>query len=194
MKKTIFLFICLFYLASLLNAQITGATRYPLTKKTDPSKTQTLQLNQTNTYIPKPPTQPTQVIDMNAALPDIKLVSFKINYLGSQDANGEIIYNYEINYVLKNEGNISVAADSIGVQGYLSYQTPVPTTISACGALINRVPGLILTPGYTHRGYYRCSSKIDRNNNPVYMLYVDNNNTVKELNEQNNMAQLPITF
>ncbi len=182
--------LCLSYI---LQAQISG-TRYKVIKKSDTTKVQTLKTAPPNTYTPQPPTPPVQITDMNALLPDIKIVSFKINYLNSQEVNGELKHTYEIAYLLKNEGNISVSADSIGVQGFISYQMPFPTTSTACGALINSFPGLILNPGATHRGSYKCTSKIDKSNNPVYILYVDYNNIVRELNEQNNKEQMPITF
>ncbi|MBC7848283.1 MAG: hypothetical protein H7Y31_01040 [Chitinophagaceae bacterium] len=190
MKHFLCTIVAFIFLAPVLLAQ-----RTPVTKKTiDTTKAQTIKLSPPNTAVRRTATPATSAIDANALLPDIKLVSFTIKYVSSQEMNGELRHSYEIAYLLKNEGNVAVSADSIGMQGFISYQTPVAATSPACGALINQTSGLILAPGATHKGLYRCTSPVDKLNNPVYILYVDYPNLVRELNEQNNKLQLPITF
>ena len=125
-------------------------------------------------------------------LPDLKIVSFTVSYVNSLVVDGKTKHTIEINYSLKNEGTVAVSKNSFGVQGWISYDAAFPKSIPACGQTVSSFANDMLKPGDSHAGSFRCTAEFNKNNRIVYTLYVDEDNTVKELSEGNNSAQLTI--
>ena len=183
MKKIIILLNCMLCLSSILQAQISGTRSYTVTKKIDTAKIQTLRVNPENTYV-KPLTP----------LPDLKLSTLGFSLVSTQIVDGVAKHTFQINYTVKNEGNLSVAANTVFLQGYISFTGANPRTIAGCGTVVRSLAGEMINAGDSYSGFYRCTAPFDRNNPPLYKLYLDSDNIVKESNEENNFAQMTILF
>ena len=175
MKKISLFFLVAAFASTSVSAQITRATT---TTKTDTSKMQTLKTTAPNTYV-KPQA-------------DLRITALTFTHVKTELVNGVATHTFAINYSVKNEGNLAVAVSSIGLQGFI-HRTNQPTT-GACGRVLGDRTGDMINPGATISGWFRCTSAFDRNNPPLYRLWVDSENSLKESNEDNNMAQSTLIF
>ena len=165
-------------------AQITNPKLSPITTKTtDTIKRETIKTEPENTYV-KPP----------AALPDLKLSTLSFSFVGSQVVEGVTKHTFQINYTVKNEGTLTVAANTVYLQGYIRFTGTNPRTVPACGSVITSLSSQMIPAGASYSGWFRCTAAFDKNNPPLYLLDLDPGNSVKELNEQNNSAQMTILF
>jgi hypothetical protein len=160
-------------LPAMLSAQVSNPGLKSTAPKTALSpKPQTLNTSPPNTMVQK--------------LPDLKIVSFTVSFLDKALGDG-----IEINYTVKNEGTVAVAKGLVSITGMIGYGAADTRPFAGCGSGL----GLnyeFLNPGETGSGSYRCYTHIERTGNPVYTLTLDRNNSIKELNENNNMAQASI--
>lgn len=129
-----------------------------------------------------------------AQLPDLTVVSLNAQYINTQVVNGVTKHLVTITYTIKNEGTGSVAANKVNWQGWISYDTNNPKMIAGGGADITTSPTAVINPGTTWQGSFRVTIEFDKTRHPVYTLYLDNFNNVKESNEVNNIIQKAITF
>ncbi len=170
-----------FIFFSLSFSIIASAQKTPVTtKKADPSTIQTLKVKPENSYV-KPS-------------PDLRLTAVSFSLVNTQIVNGVTTHTFQINYTVKNEGNMAVAANTVFLQGWITYTTPSPRTTAGCGAVITTLAGQMINPGATIANSFRCTASFDKNNPPIYKLVIDSDNLVKESNEDNNMAQTTILF
>jgi hypothetical protein len=137
-------------------------------------------------YVPPP---------LGLQLPDLTIVSFDARFLGTQLIDGVTKNQIEVTYKIKNEGTASIAANKIGWQGWVSYVSSNPKMIPGGGAAITATAATdVIEAGATRQGSFRVSVAFDKNNHPLYTMYLDDLNMVNESNEQNNIAQMAITF
>lgn len=129
-----------------------------------------------------------------AQLPDLKIVSFNVNYLSTQVVDGVTKHTVEISYTIKNEGMLSLPANTVDLQGWIGYDPSYPKVTAAGGRVLSPIATEVINPGATYQGSFRSTAAFDKNNHPVYTLFLDDANRVKELNEQNNSAQMTILF
>lgn len=169
--------------------------------QTDSTKTKVLSkdkskavLNTNNSGFVKDQQQRRSGTTSPAQLPDMKITSFNVRYVSSQVINGIMKHTLEISYTVKNEGTVSLPASSVALQGWIGYETAYPKIILGCGQALSTIASEILNPGASYTGSFMCTAQFDKNNHPIYTLYLDETNTVKELNEQNNTAQMTILF
>jgi len=179
MKQT-FLFIAALASCLCSFAQFDSTKRKITAKET--SKT-LLPVNQK--YV-KPPAE--------AQLPDLTIVSFNAQYISTQVVDGVTKHLVTITYTIKNEGTASIAANKVSWQGWISYDTNNPQMIAGGGRDVSASPTAVIDPGATVQGSFRVTIQFDKNRHPLYTMYLDKLNTVKELNEVNNIAQKAITF
>jgi hypothetical protein len=129
-----------------------------------------------------------------AQLPDLAFSAFNVSNVSNQVVGGVTKYTLEISYTVKNMGNVAVAEDKILLQGFIGYPQNFPGTTAGCGRVLSASATDIIKPGETRQDSFRCTVSLDRNNHPFYTLQLDYENGVKELNEQNNSAQMTILF
>lgn len=129
-----------------------------------------------------------------AQLPDLTVVSLNAQYINSQVMNGVEKHLVTITYTIKNEGTGSVAANKVSWQGWISYDTNNPKMIAGGGRDVSNSPTDVINPGATVQGSFRVTIEFDKTRHPLYTLYLDNFNAVKESNEVNNIIQKAITF
>jgi hypothetical protein len=127
-------------------------------------------------------------------LPDLTIVSLNVQYNNDQVVNGETRHLITISYTIKNEGTGSVLANKVAWQGYITYDTNNPQMMAAGGTQVSNSPTAVINPGATFQGSFRVTIDFDKSRHPLYTLYLDNYNDVKESNEVNNIAQKAITF
>ncbi|MGB8191932.1 MAG: CARDB domain-containing protein [Chitinophagaceae bacterium] len=172
----IFSFLCF---STILSAQKTQMT----VKKPDTVKVQTLNVKPENSYVRSP-----------APLPDLRLSALSFTLVNTQVINGVTQHTFQINYTVSNDGTQSVAANAVFLQGYISYSGTTPKTSAGCGSVMTTLQGEMINAGATRTGWFRCTASFDRNNPPLYRLFIDSDNSVKESNEENNSAQMTIIF
>ncbi len=129
-----------------------------------------------------------------AQFPDLVIVSFDANYLGPQVVDGVTKNLVQITYTIKNEGTAGVMANLVGWQGWVGYDSGNPKLIPGGGSAISVSPTDVINPGETRQRSFRVTVAFDKNNHPLYTMYLDDLNTVKESNEQNNIMQKAILF
>lgn len=129
-----------------------------------------------------------------AQLPDLTIVSFNAQYISTQVVDGVTKHLVTITYSIKNEGTASVAENKVSWQGWISYDTNNPQMIAGGGRDVSNSPTAVINPGATVQGSFRVTIPFDKNRHPLYTMYLDKLNTVKESNEVNNIAQKAITF
>jgi hypothetical protein len=183
MKQSI-LFAALLLSLTSLQAQISNPKlSVKTTRTTDTVKQVGIKVNAPNTYV-KPP----------APLPDLRLSTLGFSFVNSQVVDGVTMHTFQINYTVKNEGTLAIAANSVHLQGYASFGGTNPRTVPACGSTLTTLAWQMIPAGATFSGWFRCTMAFDKNNPPLYKLYVDPDNTVKEISEDNNGAQMTILF
>ena len=174
--KKIFSFTILFMMLTV----IATAQKTQLVKKADTAKVQTLKVTPENTYV-KP-------------LPDLRLTALSFSLVSSQVVDGVTTYTFQINYTVKNDGTLAVAANSVFLQGYIHYGGSAPRTAPGCGSGIPAPKGEMINPGAERSASFRCTAPLDRNNPPQYTLNVDSDNLIKESNKGNNSVKTTILF
>jgi subtilase family serine protease len=127
-------------------------------------------------------------------MPDLTIVSFDAHYLGTQLVDGVTKNLVQITYTIKNEGNASVPANMVGWQGWITYDSGNPKLIPGGGAAVSASATDVINPGDTRQRSFRVTVPFDKSNHPLYTMYLDDLNTVKESNEQNNVMQKAISF
>jgi len=175
--KQILAFIFFFFSISIIaTAQKTPVT----TKKADPSTVQTLKVKPENSYV-KPS-------------PDLRLTAVSFSLVSTQVVDGVTTHTFQINFTVKNEGNLAVAANTVYLQGWITYTGASPRTIAGGGRVVTSIAGQMINPGEARSESFRTTAAFDKNNPPIYKLVIDSDNLVKESNEENNMAQTTILF
>ena len=128
-------------------------------------------------------------------MPDLIIVSFDAHYLSTQVVDGVTKNLVEITYIIKNEGTASVLSNKVGWQGWIGYDSGNPKQIPAGGSAISAPSATdLINPGDIRQRSFRVTVPFDKNNHPLYTMYLDDLNMVKELNEQNNVMQKAISF
>jgi len=130
-------------------------------------------------------------------LPDLKIVSINIAKLSSSpDAVGLTKYAFEVSYTIKNEGNVAIDARTVDIGGTIDYENAtVARPIGGGGQVLTTLSGEMINPGATYGGSYRCYNvSLENSRRYIYTIKADQNNSVIELNEQNNSAQISILF
>ena len=158
----------------------------------DSTKQKTITKEVPKTIIP--PSQKYVKTTPETPLPDLTVVSPNAQYINSQVINGITKHLVTITYTIKNDGIGSIAANKVNWQGWISYDTNNPKMIAGGGADISTSPTAVINPGATWQGSFRVTIEFDKTSHPLYTLYLDNFNDVKESNEVNNIAQKAITF
>ena len=159
---------------------IASAQKTALVKKADTTKVQTLKVAPENTYV-KP-------------LPDLRLTAVSFSLVSSTVTDGVTTYTFQINYTVKNDGNLAVAANSVYLQGWIHYGGSAPRTTAGCGSAIPAFRTEMINPGAERSASFRCTAAFDRNNPPQYTLSIDRDNLLKESNEDNNSVRTSILF
>ena len=127
-------------------------------------------------------------------MPDLIIVSFDAHYLGTQLVGGVTKNIVQISYTIKNEGNGSVQANLVGWQGWVGYDSGNPRLIAGGGSAISASATDVLNPGDIRQRSFRVTVPFDKNNHPLYTMYLDDLHMVTESNEQNNVMQKAISF
>lgn len=125
-------------------------------------------------------------------LPDLRITAISVTYKGDKMYDGVMKQVYEVNYTIKNEGTVAIRSGSVGVQGYFSNDPNYPMAVAGCGSGVQLPPNQMLNPGDSGSGFITCTLAFARTPQTVYTLFVDANNYVKEINEQNNKAQVSV--
>ena len=176
--KQIALFILLVAgLSTSVEAQITRVTK----TKTDSATVQTLKPKPENVYV-KPP----------APQADLRVSALTFSHVSTSVVDGVPTHTFQINYTITNDGNLAVDPRTVFIQGFI-HRTNAPTS-GACGRVLGVLPNETINPGGTLSGFFRCTAAFDRNNPPLYRLWVDYSHAHKESNEDNNMAQSTLIF
>jgi len=127
-------------------------------------------------------------------MPDLIIVSFDAHYSGTQLVGGVTQNVVQITYTIKNDGNGSVPANLVGWQGWIGYDSGNPKLIAAGGSAISASSTDVLNTGESRQRSFRVTVPFDKNNHPLYTMYIDDLHMVAESNEQNNVMQKAISF
>jgi hypothetical protein len=173
MKKITLIVLAIACMSTTVSAQKTTVT-----KKVDASNTQTLKTTPENTLIKK--------------LPDLRVSALSFSHVSTAMVNGAATHTFQINYTVVNDGNLAVAANTVVLQGFI-HRTNLPTT-GGCGSVVSTQSTEMINPGASRSGFFRCTAPFDKNNPPLYRLWIDSDNILKESNKENNMAQMTIIF
>jgi hypothetical protein len=131
-------------------------------------------------------------------LPDLKFTALSVTTTPNQQ-KGEGYYNLSISYTLKNVGKTLELLDNVPVNGYVSDEKIVAKYPfnSAQGGLFSVACGIrlampgemkYLAPGAEIQHNYNCTGiHINKDPKPVYIIIVDEFNTLKETDETNNI-------
>lgn len=183
MKPIITLTLIWFVSIGSLQAQITNPRlTVKSTKIKDTVKVETLKIKPENTYVKKP------------SLPDLKLTAMNITLVRSELVEGVMKHTIQINYTVKNEGTVDIAANKVFTQGFIFLPGPNQRTIPGCGSVMSTLTWDNVPVGGSFSGSFRCTAAFDKSNPPLYRLHIDPDGLVKELNEENNMGQMTILF
>ena len=171
MKKIALFIMAAAFISTAVSAQITRAT----TKRTD--SVQTLKTKPENIYV-KPQA-------------DLRFSTLSFSNVSTKMVDGVATHTFEIHYTIKNDGNLAVNANTVTLQGFI-FRTNLPTT-GGCGRVASTT-GEMINPGGSLSGWFRCTLAFDKNNPPLYRLWVDSEHRLNESNEDNNMAQATLIF
>jgi hypothetical protein len=197
MKKFILSLICLTGIVNCMFAQ-TLTNRTAVTKKTKADSLKQITLKQTPVHTinkSKIPATPPASTSSTQHLPDLHILELSVKAVGTQVVNGETKPLYlEISYTVVNQGNVTVAAMPVVLQGWVSYPQTNLQSITGCGTALSSSGTEVLNPGDKKSGSFRCYAVFNTTNNPIYTLTVDGSGTITELNEQNNSRQVAISL
>lgn len=97
--------------------------------------------------------------------------------------------NYTINYTLKNIGNTNIDLKDVTMQGNI-YRSDGNFVMPGAG--LGLIYEGILNAGQEYKGKLGFSNKLYNNESYVYRLKADEHNKVAEINENNNVSEMPI--
>lgn len=183
MKHVLFL-TALLFTAGMLSAQ------------TDSLRLNTIRSKPVRTKETIPNTIKPPVKAFQEKLPDLRITGISITAVST----GGDSYTLHISCTVKNEGTATISQAKISLQGlYIEASkssSPLNSNqyVPACGTSM----GLsydYLAPGASASTSFRCSGQVlNRNNQYVYTLLVNNNQDPKELSFDNNRVNAPILF
>jgi hypothetical protein len=136
---------------------------------------------------------------------DLKITAYNVTSTPYVD-NGVTKYNVLVTATIKNEGNAAVLTDNVSVQGYVTNDYWYPTRQAfnrgmtgifqaAGGRLLGNSSGRgeTLEPGATKQITIQYNNKtFAKDPKPVYLLSVDDDNSIQETDESNNVASAVI--
>lgn len=170
-------------------------TQTKTTKKINPGQTQSSSTSTMN---------PNEIRNMTTGLPDLKFTSLSVTATPSP-SEGSDYYTLTITYTVKNDGKAAALADNINIQGYTTDEywlakqpfNPALTGVfnAACGHVLSNISGKgeSISPGESIQRSYTCSSRhLPINPKPVYIITINQNNTVNESDYSNNRTQMTI--
>lgn len=169
--KHVFSIIIIFTICIYANAQTTTVIKSKTLPATTTQKPVTLQQSEKNIPVPK--------------LPDLRITSINVKMFNSQSADSSKRF-LEISYTIKNDGTVSIALNSIFMDGVQ------PGSYPGCGTVATTLSGVTLKAGEEYSGSYRCYSKAGVDQCKFYTLSIDSQNTIKEIAENNNTATTSI--
>jgi hypothetical protein len=109
-------------------------------------------------------------------------------------------YKLTIQCTVKNEGNVAISLDKIDLQGWIAAESKLDLPLTsteyqiACGAAAG-LPGKTLEPGASVTQTYYCFNRVlSPADKPVYVLMLNPEYRIKELNKDNNRTNVSITF
>jgi CARDB len=168
MKNLKIIFTLLLGIVSICNINtIAMAQKPPTTPKTD---------------IDKPITDKLPITDSAKPISDLTLTELRLSTKGAKISGMRTIY-----YTVKNIGRGGVRYNNIELQGYLhNDDVYVPSNMTpACGSIASNTT-TFLKPNQTFSGSFNCTDNDLFNRYQLYILYVDVNNKIPEINENNN--------
>lgn len=140
--------------------------------------------------------------EINAQLtgfPDLKITVLQVT-ANPNPQKGDGYYNLSISYTLKNVGKAPALLDNVPVSGYVSDEKIVAKYPfnSAQGGLFSVACGIrlampgeakYLAPGAKIQDNYNCTGiHLNKDPKPVYIIIVDEFNSLKESDETNNLV------
>ncbi len=127
---------------------------------------------------------------------DLKIVLTSIEKSGSNFAIGSAGI-YTINFEMINSGSENVNVGGVGIQSYLNnaagnFSSPVGGYVLNAG-VPNFPEKAILHPGEKYQGKFVANgyNPADNNGNK-FVIKIDHNNTIAEINEANNTLEIPV--
>lgn len=183
--KKVFTVLILLPAFSICHAQLktdtSGKTVFTKPVRTTQVK-QTLQTPGSNTVVEK--------------LPDLRITTATVNAV----ATSQGVYKLTIKCTVKNEGNAPISLANVSFHGLVAPENklhlPVNATAytSACGST-GGLAREILQPGASFSKEYYCFNvSAAPGEKPVYVLLLNRDSDVKELNKDNNRQNVYITF
>jgi hypothetical protein len=127
-------------------------------------------------------------------LPDLTIDSLSITNLGREEVDGVIKYAIQVSFTVRNIGNVAVAADKLGVQGWIGYDRTDLKMKAAGGIALSIQATEMINPGGILRRSFKSRIAFNNHDQLIYSLFIEKSITVKEFNEENNMAQLILQF
>lgn len=175
--KHILSIIIIFTICIYVNAQTTPVIKSKTLPATTTQKPVTLRQGEKNIPVPK--------------LPDLRITSINVKMFNSQSADSSKRF-LEISYTIKNDGTVSIALNTIFMDGVIKNDGLQPGSYPGCGTVATTLSGVTLKAGEEYSGSYRCYSKAGVAQCKFYTLSIDSQNTIKEIAENNNAATTSI--
>jgi hypothetical protein len=179
--KQIFVFIYILAICFDVHSQTGVVRKTKTTTTTTIQKPVTVQQSEKNVPVPK--------------LPDLRITSINVKMYNSQLADSTKRF-LEISYTIKNDGPVSVALNTVLLDGIIKTDGTQawnqPASYGGCGAFATTLSGVILNPGAEYSGSYRCYTKTAIALCKFYTLSVDSENAILEIAENNNGATTSI--
>lgn len=124
-------------------------------------------------------------------LPDLRFTTVNVKMFNSQSAENKFL---EISYTIKNDGYISIALNTLFVEGVIRNDggQPGPGSYAGCGAMATALTSIKLNAGEEYSGSYRCYIKLGVAQCKSYTVVIDSQNAIKEIDENNNVATTTI--
>ncbi len=169
MKHTIFFFVALIIIATSCKKQVQDPNLQVGADQTESAQVWEMA----------PPSPPTPYPDIVITYLYVSPVT--IDHRDGQEPNR---FRY-IKYTIKNIGTKEVSLNSIKMQGFRgTYNSNGSITyLAGCGTLARQL-GPNLLPGESYTDDYTCNGGTQSGD--IYKLFADYDNTVRELNENNN--------
>ena len=177
--KHILSIIIIFTICFYANAQNTTVIKSKPLPATTTQKPVTLQQGEKNIPVPK--------------LPDLRIKSINVKMFNSQSADSSKRF-LEISYTIKNDGIVSIALNTIFMEGVIINNGGQPGSYPGCGTVATTLSGVTLKAGEEYSGSYRCYSNAGVAQCKSYTLSIDSQNIIKEIAENNNSATTSILF
>ena len=84
-------------------------------------------------------------------LPDLRITSINVKMYNSQSADSSKKF-LEISYTIKNDGKVSIALNTIFLEGVIKNDGVKPGSYPGCGSVATTLNGNILNAGEEYRG------------------------------------------